>query len=200
MPIRPLAILGSRLTYVQSILAMERWKGYPQFENDKGSGRVALLACIISSIFGVHFILCLQFLLIRFGILSKDIFGTYWTDSETLQMVFQWTCYVITLCCFHLGEFFTTAVCNASVCTANSFMVNHSKAYTAAAFISWVEFWIRIIFFPKHNISKMFYIGIIFVIGGQVLRSVAMYTCGESFNHYIQQDKKENHVLITHGM
>ena len=199
MPIRPLAILGSRLTYVQSILAMERWKGYPQFENDKGSGRVALLACIISSIFGVHFILCLQFLLIRFGILSKDIFGTYWTD-ETLQMAFQGTCYVITLCCFHLGEFFTTAICNPFVCTADSFMVNHSKAYTAAAFISWVEFWIRIIFFPKHNISKMYYIGIIFVIGGQVLRSVAMYTCGESFNHYIQQDKKENHVLITHGM
>jgi hypothetical protein len=27
-----------------------------------------------------------------------------------------------------------------------------------------------------------------------------MITCGESFNHYIQIDKKENHVLVTHGM
>ena len=39
-----------------------------------------------------------------------------------------------------------------------------------------------------------------FVVGGQVCRSWAMMTCGESFNHYIQRDKKDNHVLITHGM
>jgi protein-S-isoprenylcysteine O-methyltransferase len=27
-----------------------------------------------------------------------------------------------------------------------------------------------------------------------------MVTCGESFNHYIQRDRKENHILITHGI
>jgi protein-S-isoprenylcysteine O-methyltransferase len=27
-----------------------------------------------------------------------------------------------------------------------------------------------------------------------------MITCGECFNHYIQRDKKENHVLVTHGI
>lgn len=27
-----------------------------------------------------------------------------------------------------------------------------------------------------------------------------MITCGESFNHYIQRNKKENHVLVTHGI
>jgi len=27
-----------------------------------------------------------------------------------------------------------------------------------------------------------------------------MAQCGESFNHYIQRDKKENHVLITNGI
>ena len=66
--------------------------------------------------------------------------------------------------------------------------------------ISWVEFWIRMLFIPQSNNGMISCIGIIFVIFGQTCRSWAMATCGESFNHYIQQDKKENHVLVTHGM
>ena len=46
----------------------------------------------------------------------------------------------------------------------------------------------------------MFYWGIVFVLGGQLCRMMAMVTCGESFNHYIQRDRKENHILITHGI
>jgi protein-S-isoprenylcysteine O-methyltransferase len=34
----------------------------------------------------------------------------------------------------------------------------------------------------------------------QAVRSLAMITCGESFNHLIQTQKKDNHVLITHGI
>jgi protein-S-isoprenylcysteine O-methyltransferase len=33
-----------------------------------------------------------------------------------------------------------------------------------------------------------------------MIRSLAMATAGESFNHLIQTTKKENHVLITHGI
>ncbi|KAL7542954.1 hypothetical protein ACHAXR_012247 [Thalassiosira sp. AJA248-18] len=195
---RLLTKLGNRLTTVQSILAFERWKGYPQFDDDKSFGRVALLACLLGTILGVNLVLCLQLVLIRLGILSKDIFGD-WSD-DTLQLALQWTVYVIGLCAFHLGEFFTTAVFNPSVTSADSFMVNHSKAYTAAALVSWTEFCIRILFFPSQNSPRIFSIGIMFVIGGQLCRSWAMMTCGESFNHYIQQDKKDNHVLITHGI
>lgn len=112
----------------------------------------------------------------------------------------QWTVYVIALCMFHLGEFFTTAISNPSVTSADSFMVNHSKAYTAAALISWTEFCIRVLYFPGQNSAQIFYMGILFVVGGQLCRSWAMVTCGESFNHYIQKDKKENHVLVMHGI
>lgn len=101
---------------------MDNWKNYPQFRDDKGFGRIALLACILSTILGVNIIVCLQLVLINQGILSKDIFGKFWTD-ETLQLAMQWTVYVIVLCAFHLGEFFTTAVCNPSVTSADSFMV-----------------------------------------------------------------------------
>lgn len=42
--------------------------------------------------------------------------------------------------------------------------------------------------------------GLAICVIGQGLRSTAMAQCGESFNHYIQRDKKENHRLITTGV
>ena len=118
--IRFLTVLGKWLS-IQSIFAFERWKGYPQFEDDKSLGRVALVACILSTILGVNMILCLQLVLIHLGLLSKDIFGD-WTD-DSLQMALQWAVYACVLCTFHLGEFFTTAVFNPTVTSADSFMV-----------------------------------------------------------------------------
>jgi hypothetical protein len=83
----------------------------------------------------MHLILCLQLALIRFGVLSNILSDySFWTE-DTLEMALQWTVYVIFLCTFHLGEFFTTAVFNPTVTTADSFMVNHSKAYTTAALV-----------------------------------------------------------------
>lgn len=119
--IRLLSLIGDRLSSVQSILAFERWKGFPQFESDKGFGRVALLACVLGSILGVHVVLCLQLALVHLRLLPKLIFGD-WSD-ETLQMAMQWTVYVIALCAFHLAEFFTTAIFNPSATSADSFMV-----------------------------------------------------------------------------
>ena len=122
--IRVLSLLGDRLSSVQSILAFERWKGYPQFDNDVGFGRIALLACVLGSILGVHFVLCLQLALVHLGLLPKRVFGD-WSD-EALQMAMQWTVYVIALCAFHLAEFFTTAVFNPSATSADSFMVRYA--------------------------------------------------------------------------
>jgi hypothetical protein len=84
----------------------------------------------------MHLVICLEVALLRFGVLSIDVLGdsTFWTE-DTLQMALQWTVYIIFLCTFHLGEFFTTALFNPSVTTADSFMVNHSKAYSAAALV-----------------------------------------------------------------
>eukprot|EP00804_Cyclotella_cryptica_P025473 CCRYP_011993-RA/>CCRYP_011993-RA protein AED:0.08 eAED:0.08 QI:154/1/1/1/0.75/0.6/5/844/287 len=193
--------LSDRMASIQSILNFEGWNGYPQFETKMGHGRVALIASILCTVLGMHLVLCLEVALVRFGILSIDVLGdsTFWT-KDTLQMALQWTVYIIFLCTFHLGEFFATSLFNPSVTTADSFMVNHSKAYSAAALISWVEFIVRFLFSPKTNSTFIFFVGLGFVIGGQICRTWAMVTCGESFNHYIQRDKKDNHVLVTHGI
>ena len=118
---RLLSLMGDRLAFVQSIIAMERWRGYPQYENDKGLGRVALVASILSLILGMNCVLCLQLVLINIGLLPEDIFGE-WSD-ERRQLTLQWAVYVIVLCTFHLGEFFTTSIFNPTVTSADSFMV-----------------------------------------------------------------------------
>jgi hypothetical protein len=121
--IRFLSLVGDRLSSIQSVLAFEGWRGYPQFDNDGGLGRVALLACALGSILGVHVVLFSQLLLVHLGMLPRGVFGgDDWSD-EILQMAMQWTVYVIALCTFHLAEFFTTAVFNPSATSADSFMV-----------------------------------------------------------------------------
>ena len=48
---------------------------------------------------------------------------------------------------------------------------------------------------------KLFSIsGLLMVIGGEVLRKIAMFTAQANFNHYIQHVKEEGHVLVTHGI
>jgi len=148
-------------------------------------------------------VLCLHLMLVRVGILDVRLLNgrlEQWVGEDVIQLALQWSVYVIVLCTFHLGEFFMTAVCNPSVTSADSFMVNHSKAYTAAALTSMVEFIIRINFFPSHNSPKIFLVGILCAVCGQLCRAAAMITCGESFNHYIQRNKKDNHVLVTKGI
>jgi len=122
-----------------------------------------------------------------------------------LILLWQWSAYVVALCTFHLTEFFVTVLYNPSVASADSFLINHSTAYTAAALSSWMEFWIRCLFFPhwfhgSTTIILVTWMGLLGVIVAQTIRCVAMATAGESFNHYIQTSKKDNHKLITHGI
>jgi protein-S-isoprenylcysteine O-methyltransferase len=123
-------------------------------------------------------------------------------------MVVQWCTYILCLCTFHLLEFFITAIYNPSQATSDSYLINQSITYTTAAITSWMEFWIRFVcLFRNYSLCKYFhipfwisYLGIGSLVMAQMIRSVAMATAGESFNHSIQTSKKENHVLITKGI
>jgi protein-S-isoprenylcysteine O-methyltransferase len=164
----------------------------------QGLGRVALLSCGLGVLWGIHFMFVLVFSLNYLGILS--IPKAWLLSEDRIQLLWQWSFYVMSMCTFHLSEFFTTALCNPTVTTADSFLVNHSTTYTAAAILSWTEFGIRFGFFPTMNSSMLSLLGVLVVAVSQTIRSLAMITCAESFNHLIQRSKKENHVLITHGI
>lgn len=127
-------------------------------------------------------------------------FFDYHESPWIMWMTIQWVCFVLFLCIFHLCEFFVTAIWNPSVLDASSFVINHSKAYTIAMLLSCCEFFARLLFFPSVQNKLLAIVGFVLAIMGQITRSLAMITCGESFNHIIQQTKKKNHVLVTNGV
>ena len=179
---------------IQDKLDFDGWELYSTFATRRGLGRVALIAAILGISWGFHAALFIVLSLQRLG-----IFSMAFVEGWRLQMSSQYCIYMCSMSAFHLLEFFTTAVYNPTVTNSESFLVNHSKAYTAAFIISFTEFWVRFIFFPRaFTVVSIF--GTLLVVVAQVIRSWSMMTCGESFNHLIQTSKKENHVLIKHGI
>ena len=211
----------------------------------KGLGRVALLSYLLGAILTSHTMLLGLLCMHKYDTIQINILQQ--ADPRNIMLLTQWNIYMITLCIFHLAEFFITALFNPTVVTANSFIINHSKAYTCAIMVStylfklylhlyiygvmyaslsiyweklnivfffffniiiiWflvqishTEFWIKFFFSPSLNSTYLFIIGFMITCIAQFIRSFAMKCCGESFNHIIQSDKKENHVLVTHGM
>lgn len=129
-------------------------------------------------------------------------------SNVRLQMLCQWCTYAMALCTFHLLEFFTTAIYNPSVASSESFLVNHSVPYTAAFLTSLLEFWTRFLlgwqysYNYNNNIAwhTFLFLALPMILVSQTLRSVAMATAGESFNHIIQTYRHDNHKLVTSGI
>lgn len=103
-------------------------------------------------------------------------------------------------------EFFTTAAFNPASATYDSYLINHSKAYTIAAVVSWLEFWIKNLVlparwnwsFPPYHVSIG--LGLLLTMFGQFARSLAMWTARSNFNHIVQDQKHKGHVLVTSGI
>lgn len=157
-----------------------------------------MLSFVLATSITFHGMTILLFILDSMDLVSIHILNNL--PNQQKKLLFQWNLYVITLCIFHLAEFFITAMYNPSVVNADSFIVNHSKAYTTAMIVSVTEFWTKFVFCPSMNSKISFVMGIILCLGGQLVRSLGMKTCGESFNHIIQHVKKDNHVLVTTGI
>ena len=196
----------------------------------QGLGRTAWIGTILGIVWGIHFVIGIQLLLylcffhsinnnnelqIHYDSISNTSNATTTATHNNTQrqqilfMLLQWCTYISCLCTFHLSEFFITAIYNPTQATSDSYLINHSITYTTAAILSWIEFWIRFVgvvrrvpilqtfFHLPHYIS---YIGFGILVIAQCIRSIAMATAGESFNHLIQTSKKQNHVLITNGI
>jgi hypothetical protein len=102
--------------------------------NLQGLGRVAILGTILGIFWGVHVTLLALLSAYRFELISlgqiQNVLG-----HDRLALYWQWCAYNIIVCTFHLLEFFVTAVYNPSVVSSDSFLINHSAAYTAAALV-----------------------------------------------------------------
>lgn len=100
---------------------------------------------------------------------------------------------------FHLLEFLITAHVNNSQVDDDSYLLEDPDIYLLYS-VSMLEALVKAYFFGS-SIGASVVPGLVILVVGQLARSIAMYTGGESFNHYIQREHDEQrHKLVTHGI
>ena len=100
---------------------------------NKGLGRIGIFAFTLGYILSMHFAaLCLMCLQMN-GMASIVFLDQL--ESSRIFFISQWIGYVITLCIFHLAEFFVTCIYNPLIVTSDSFLINHSTSYTVAILV-----------------------------------------------------------------
>ncbi|XP_029975704.1 protein-S-isoprenylcysteine O-methyltransferase [Salarias fasciatus] len=119
--------------------------------------------------------------------------------SETNWTHFGW--YMCSLSFFHYSEYLVTAIINPRTLSLDSFLLNHSVEYTLAAVSSWLEFTLEKLAFPElKQLTWLSVVGLLMVLCGEGLRKAAMLTAGSNFNHIVQNEKAQSHVLVTSGV
>ncbi|XP_063226341.1 protein-S-isoprenylcysteine O-methyltransferase [Bacillus rossius redtenbacheri] len=110
-------------------------------------------------------------------------------------------CYVFFLTFFHFSEFLVIALTNPKSACVDSFMLNHSWEYGAAALASWTEFLLEVWLVPnlkRHPYITLF--GAVLCFSGEVLRKLAIFTAKSNFSHVVQSVREDGHRLVTHGV
>lgn len=177
---------------IQAVLEFEGWQS-ESFSHKHGLGRIGLTGFLLGLVLGIHFCLLLVCLFI-------DPVALRWIGASTTTLV-KWCLYMTALSGFHFGEFLNTALFKPQTVSYDSFVVNHSTAYTIAVLTSWTEFWVEVCLFGSTKFwTASFVLGVIFVALGQTCRALAMYTCGPNFDHLIMEERRSDHQLVTRGI
>ena len=109
--------------------------------------------------------------------------------------------YMMGMAVFHFSEFHLTAIYNSGTLCFDSFLLNHSREYGIAAVVSWVEYLVEYIIYPDMKSLSLFsLLGLILVVGGELMRKAAMITAGSNFTHEVAHRKRHNHELVTTGL
>lgn len=118
--------------------------------------------------------------------------------------------FLAALAAFHFLEFWTTARYNAPAAKVSSFLLRanwpgYAVAHAAAA----LECLLVALVWPARDLAApllpgagplLVAAGVLLVLVGQAVRSLAMAEAGRSFNHIVQQQKRDSHVLVTSGV
>ncbi|KAK0389131.1 hypothetical protein NLU13_2706 [Sarocladium strictum] len=128
--------------------------------------------------------------------------------SPTPHPIWRAPFFLGTLSLFHFLEFWVTAQRNTPVANIDSFLLTQNwPSYAIAHSLAFLETIGVSLFFPNRNwspfgIPQSLYIvaGIILIIVGQAVRTIAMYQAGASFNHQVQQRRAATHTLVTRGV
>ncbi|KAF2714705.1 prenyl cysteine carboxyl methyltransferas-like protein Ste14 [Pleomassaria siparia CBS 279.74] len=133
-----------------------------------------------------------------FGLLSSIILVSY--ESRMWRPFF----FIGTLCIFHFLEFYTTAEYNTPTAYVSSFLLTNGSRYRQAHTVALIETLVTSYFLPgwqaRLNPPPIVALGILMIVVGQAVRSLAMAQAGTNFNHQVQSEKNDGHELVTTGL
>lgn len=114
--------------------------------------------------------------------------------------------FVASLSLFHFLEFWVTAYSNTPDASISSFLLtSNGSAYTIAHSVALLECITMYLYHPEPYLTAwahylLLFLGLLYVCIGQVVRTMAMNTAGQSFSHLVAHQKRSTHTLITHGL
>lgn len=154
----------------------------PSFQHSSGPARMALLGVALGVALGV---------------------GSQWALLGGQTALRQFGLYLAAMSAFHLLEFVWTAIFHPSKLSAQSFLLNHSREYHAALAAGIAEFLLEAWLWPGLKYPRagwVMWMGLVLVVAGQSVRTLAMLTAADNFTHIVADSKAPNHQLVTHGI
>ncbi len=136
--------------------------------------------------------------------------------SKPFQTPYQLGLYLAAWAFFHWAEFTVTAAWNLEKCSIDctsfstqifrmltrsliAYLLENGSMYHFAHTAAIVEFLVSRYFTPSFkSFPYVSQVGIMLVIFGQVLRSVAMIHASTNFSHAVALQKRVGHKLVTH--
>jgi protein-S-isoprenylcysteine O-methyltransferase len=153
----------------------------PAFQDPRGLGRIALAGVFLGFI------------------ASSSLFCVFLFPSLTRLFLVIFLSSI-----YHLSEFAMNAYGHPNTVTYDNFLFYQSFDYTFVRIIYHLEYFLWYFLCPSFGESKIgtiiSTIGLIGVIIGQGIRTLAMYQAGESFTHIVATSHKTKHTLVTSGV
>ncbi|KAN0082261.1 Isoprenylcysteine carboxyl methyltransferase (ICMT) family domain containing protein [Elaphomyces granulatus] len=118
--------------------------------------------------------------------------------------------FVASLCLFHFLEYYVTARYNTRHASVGAFLLtSNGWAYNVAHGSAITECILSHFIFPEGyfwwtraigSLKLQLILGLLLVIVGQTVRSLAMAHAGSNFNHTVQVVHKDGHTMVTDGV
>ncbi|KAL1988420.1 hypothetical protein VTN96DRAFT_9475 [Rasamsonia emersonii] len=118
--------------------------------------------------------------------------------------------FLASLCLFHFLEYFITARYNTRHASVSAFLLSSNGwAYNVAHGSAIAECLLSHLLFPEGyskwtaavTATKLpLVVGLVLMVVGQSIRTLAMAQAGSNFNHTVQVERKQGHTLVTGGI
>ena len=113
--------------------------------------------------------------------------------------------YAILLIVFHFSEYALTAAFRPDTLSFDNFLLNHSPAYQIMVAVCWLEYWAEFALvqgaLPGCKAwGLVSSLGLCMCLVGLLSRALGMATASSNFSHRIEEHKRQEHTLVTHGI